>query len=227
MRKNYYQVLGLDENASLEDIKKAYKKYAVKFHPDKNNGDEFFTERFQEVQEAYEYLCKHYGNANEEYYKEEVEEEDEYCEEEGQTYHAREILIGIGRLLLMILVCVGIYFAIGSLTVKGLSLFSSVETVEGFYQRAFFSKLFACLIIIFIIEKVNDISNLMAEVSIVTLGIMAFIVGYFKYSTRLALITFPDSITEIDEYAFARCGSLAFVDLRFELTWVKKGPFAR
>ena len=56
MRKNYYQVLGLDENASLEDIKKAYKKYAVKFHPDKNNGDEFFTERFQEVQEAYEYL---------------------------------------------------------------------------------------------------------------------------------------------------------------------------
>ena len=95
MRKNYYQVLGLDENASLEDIKKAYKKYAVKFHPDKNNGDEFFTERFQEVQEAYEYLCKHYGNANEEYYKEEVEEEDKYCEEEGQTYHAREILIGV------------------------------------------------------------------------------------------------------------------------------------
>ena len=132
-------------------------------------------------------MCKHYGQASEECNREEVEEEDEYCEEEGQTYHAREILIGIGRLLLMILVCVGIYFAIGSLTVKGLSLFSSVETVEGFYQRAFFSKLFACLILIFIIEKVNDISNLMAEVSIVTLGIMAFIVGYFPDITNLGI----------------------------------------
>lgn len=56
--KNYYQVLGLEEEATIEDIKTAYKEYVVKFHPDKHNGDEFFKARFQEIQEAYEYLIK-------------------------------------------------------------------------------------------------------------------------------------------------------------------------
>lgn len=60
MEKNYYQVLGLEEGVSLEEIKVAYRKYAVKFHPDKQNGDEFFKERFQDIQEAYEYLCQNY-----------------------------------------------------------------------------------------------------------------------------------------------------------------------
>lgn len=54
--KNYYHVLGLDDNATLEDIKMAYKEYALKFHPDKHNNDSFFTERFIEVQEAYDFL---------------------------------------------------------------------------------------------------------------------------------------------------------------------------
>lgn len=54
--KNYYQVLGLQEGASLEEIKKAYRLYATKFHPDKRDGDVFFKERFQEIKEAYEIL---------------------------------------------------------------------------------------------------------------------------------------------------------------------------
>jgi len=56
--KDYYSILGLENGASLEEIKIAYREYAKKFHPDKHNGDEFFKERFQEVQEAYEYLIK-------------------------------------------------------------------------------------------------------------------------------------------------------------------------
>lgn len=54
--KDYYYILGIKENASLEDIKKAYRKLSLKFHPDKNEGDEFFTEQFKKIQEAYETL---------------------------------------------------------------------------------------------------------------------------------------------------------------------------
>lgn len=54
--KNYYTVLGLDPSASQEEVKKAYKIYASKFHPDKHQGDKFFEEKFKEIGEAYEFL---------------------------------------------------------------------------------------------------------------------------------------------------------------------------
>jgi DnaJ-class molecular chaperone len=53
-RKDYYQILGVNESASAEEIKKAYRKLAVKFHPDKNRGREKEVEgRFKEISEAY------------------------------------------------------------------------------------------------------------------------------------------------------------------------------
>lgn len=54
--KDYYQVLGLKKGASGEEIKKAYRKLALKYHPDKNPGDKEAEEKFKEINEAYAVL---------------------------------------------------------------------------------------------------------------------------------------------------------------------------
>ena len=54
--KDYYKILGVDKNASQDDIKKAYRKLAVKYHPDKTKGDKASEEKFKEVNEANEVL---------------------------------------------------------------------------------------------------------------------------------------------------------------------------
>ncbi|CAA7197516.1 J domain-containing protein [Chryseobacterium potabilaquae] len=54
--KDYYYFLGISYDASEEDIKKAYRKLSLKYHPDKNDNDAFFGDRFREIQEAYETL---------------------------------------------------------------------------------------------------------------------------------------------------------------------------
>lgn len=54
--KDYYYFLGISTEASAEDIKKAHRKLSLKYHPDKNENDKFFEDRFREVQEAYETL---------------------------------------------------------------------------------------------------------------------------------------------------------------------------
>jgi curved DNA-binding protein CbpA len=53
---DYYYILGVNRSASERDIKTAYRKLAQKFHPDKNDGDKFFEERFKDIQEGYEIL---------------------------------------------------------------------------------------------------------------------------------------------------------------------------
>jgi molecular chaperone DnaJ len=57
-KRDYYIVLGLEKGASDEDIKKAYRRLAVKYHPDKNPGDKAAEENFKELGEAYEVLSE-------------------------------------------------------------------------------------------------------------------------------------------------------------------------
>ncbi len=55
-KRDYYEVLGISKDASEEEIKKAYRKKAIEFHPDKNPGDKAAEDKFKEAAEAYEVL---------------------------------------------------------------------------------------------------------------------------------------------------------------------------
>ncbi len=56
MKRDYYEVLGVDRNIAQSDLKKAFKRLAIKYHPDKNPGNKEAEEKFKEAAEAYEVL---------------------------------------------------------------------------------------------------------------------------------------------------------------------------
>ncbi len=70
--KDYYKILGVDRKAGEEEIKKAYRKLAMKYHPDRNPGDPKAEEKFKEINEAYQVLSDaekraHYDRLGESY----------------------------------------------------------------------------------------------------------------------------------------------------------------
>src|SRR6188768_3480922 len=56
MKRDYYEILGVSKSASQDEIKKAYRKVAMQYHPDRNPGDKPSEEKFKEAAEAYEIL---------------------------------------------------------------------------------------------------------------------------------------------------------------------------
>ena len=55
-KRDYYEILGVQKSASSDDLKKAYRKLAMKYHPDRNSDDPSAPEKFKEASEAYEVL---------------------------------------------------------------------------------------------------------------------------------------------------------------------------
>ena len=70
MGRDYYAILGVSRDAGADDVKKAYRKMALKFHPDKNKAEDA-EERFKEIAEAYEVLSDQDKRATYDQYGEE------------------------------------------------------------------------------------------------------------------------------------------------------------
>ena len=63
-KRDFYEILGINKSSSQDEIKKAYRKVAIKYHPDKNPDNKAAEEKFKEAAEAYEVLSNPEKNKN-------------------------------------------------------------------------------------------------------------------------------------------------------------------
>ena len=96
MNTDYYKILGVDKKASAEDIKKAYRKLALKYHPDKNPGNKEAEEKFKRMSEAYAVLSdpekrEQYNNFGSDNFKQHYSQEDIF-----RNFDINQILRDIG-----------------------------------------------------------------------------------------------------------------------------------
>ena len=79
MKQDYYEILGVSKNATPVEIKKGYRKMAIKYHPDKNPGDKSAEENFKKAAEAYEILSDDNKKARYDQYGHAAFENGEHC----------------------------------------------------------------------------------------------------------------------------------------------------
>ena len=89
MAADYYKVLGVSKDASVSDIKKAYRKLAVKYHPDKNPGDKTAEEKFKEISQAHEVLKDPEKRKKYDKYGSNWQHADQYEQQERQYARSR------------------------------------------------------------------------------------------------------------------------------------------
>lgn len=179
MNKNYYQIFGLPLNCTDEEIKKTYRKLALKFHPDKNPGDRYFEERFKELQEAYETLSNPVRRRN--YDAKFKQTETTNASFNYRTETKQESKPSIKSLANSI---EALYVQVGKLKLKNVNL----NKINVLLDEAFNEELMQCLIVSNDIESKHRIIHS-------TLGLYKFLSKgrIQKYSKQLVRLAYPDN----------------------------------